>query len=1147
MLRLLRFQLARLGQQTHQFVLAVHNDTAYAHALDVAGDIVLQESQTVLNVKTGITLMSAVIDRDHDDFGGGEYTGALDDNDDADDLLYTQEGGTPDIHGRIQITSFWYDSINRVTEVAQYGTNGGSNFDRDGLATPLRTDTPVEAGDILLTEYVFDPVGTLLSITDPEDLETQYVYDDLGRQTAVINNYVNGTPSGLTADDDHVTRYVYDDGLRIKLWVDIYPADLTDSTPDAEDQVTTYTYGVSTGDSPGASKFDSHRLLREIKYPGSGGATDVVLFAYNAQGQTIWSRDQELNIFQTVYNDVGREEHRRVTTLDAAFDSSVLRISSAYDNLGRIDTVTQHDTAAIGIGTVVDEVKYTYDGWGNVTNFEQDVNSAVGASGSIDDYEVKYTYAKAIAGRNTIRRTKLEHLYASTVKKTITFSHLATSGLHDHDASRVTRVLDGSSGPGATVIAIYDYLGVGQIVGTDYPEPDVFSNLYTSGSSYDYLDRFNRVTTNLWTKDLATDVDFYNVDISYDRDSSITLVEDNVHVGFDVDYTIDNLNRLQKAEEGTWSGGAITSRTRQQLWEDPSPNPALDQLGNWTHVRLDLDGNNDFVGTGEYDDNRTHNIVNELTARDVNNDTTDDYLPKYDKLGELTDDKEFYEYKYDAFGRLIEVANTSTQALVVEYTYNGLGHRTGWHYDVNGVDGVTAADPWYYFAYDEGWRIVATYRDADTSPKEQFVYHNAGLGGYGGSSAIDGMIMRDKDANTAWSAASDGTLEERVYYCQNWRGDVVALIDDSADQVEQDRYSAYGVPFGLPAGDADSDGDVDIGDVIQIQTWITAGAYDVRGDLNLDGNVDATDKTAATNNVGTTLGWGNLSIPGVGNRKGYAGYELDPVLSYTTWHARYRVLISDLGRFATRDPIGYMGGVNLYQYVRSNPLRFIDPFGLLPPPGGGEVTPGGGRRPTPPTICAPGDFSCDPCSTGLVTPAGDGGGVGGGAGGGGGGGIGGGWSTPGPIGGGGGVVVDAFGDGSRSGIFDDPAFGFPNDLLLIDINCGDPFDPYLFLCPELDPFTTDIFLERIPTPPPGPPPSSPYDPGPAPSCPQEPDHGPRPLDELTCVGICLDVIPPNFYQALKCCLEGCMFPPYIPDLTCMGSPPNLPGGPWVPK
>jgi RHS repeat-associated protein len=35
-----------------------------------------------------------------------------------------------------------------------------------------------------------------------------------------------------------------------------------------------------------------------------------------------------------------------------------------------------------------------------------------------------------------------------------------------------------------------------------------------------------------------------------------------------------------------------------------------------------------------------------------------------------------------------------------------------------------------------------------------------------------------------------------------------------------------------------------------------------------------------------------------------------------------------LGRFLTRDPIGYANGLNLYQYVRSNPLAYTDPWGL---------------------------------------------------------------------------------------------------------------------------------------------------------------------------------------------------------------------------
>jgi hypothetical protein len=35
-----------------------------------------------------------------------------------------------------------------------------------------------------------------------------------------------------------------------------------------------------------------------------------------------------------------------------------------------------------------------------------------------------------------------------------------------------------------------------------------------------------------------------------------------------------------------------------------------------------------------------------------------------------------------------------------------------------------------------------------------------------------------------------------------------------------------------------------------------------------------------------------------------------------------------VGRFLSEDPIGFSGGLNLYQYVNNNPVTFVDPRGL---------------------------------------------------------------------------------------------------------------------------------------------------------------------------------------------------------------------------
>jgi len=168
----------RIGRTTHRFTLAVAEtsggsvETAYADADDVDHDIVLVEQQTTYASATDDrVVMSATIERHHDDYGGSETTGALDTNADGDELLYT----AANVEGRIAITAMWHDDLDRVVDVVRYGTNGGSNFDRDGLSVPARSDTA------LRTTTTFNDDGTVQQTTDPRGLVMRAEYDDLGR------------------------------------------------------------------------------------------------------------------------------------------------------------------------------------------------------------------------------------------------------------------------------------------------------------------------------------------------------------------------------------------------------------------------------------------------------------------------------------------------------------------------------------------------------------------------------------------------------------------------------------------------------------------------------------------------------------------------------------------------------------------------------------------------------------------------------------------------------------------------------------------------------------------------------------------------------------------------------------------------------
>ncbi|NRA31578.1 MAG: RHS repeat-associated core domain-containing protein, partial [Parvularculaceae bacterium] len=109
-------------------------------------------------------------------------------------------------------------------------------------------------------------------------------------------------------------------------------------------------------------------------------------------------------------------------------------------------------------------------------------------------------------------------------------------------------------------------------------------------------------------------------------------------------------------------------------------------------------------------------------------------------------------------------------------------------------------------------------------------------------------------------------------------------------------------------------------------TSLGGTGYKVEADWNSDGAVNLTALTLHSTASGDTISRGSLS--GSGNIIGYAGYIFEPATGM--YISRNRFYSPALGRWMSRDPIGYAGGMYLYEYAASSAVRLRDPLGLAP-------------------------------------------------------------------------------------------------------------------------------------------------------------------------------------------------------------------------
>ena len=315
-------------------------------------------------------------------------------------------------------------------------------------------------------------------------------------------------------------------------------------------------------------------------------------------------------------------------------------------------------------------------------------------------------------------------------------------------------------------------------------------------------------------------------------------------------------------------------------------------------------------GSTDLSQSRTHDLANEIT--EINSSTAhvaSDLDGSMTKVPIPGNWSDHYCTVYDAWNRPVQVLASDGTTNIAQYQYDGRNYRTVKKTYTSGSLSETR-----HFYYNNQWQCLEERIESggtiSSYANRQYVW---------GNRYVDELILRDRDADGNTSTGNLGVsgsgLEERLYALQDPNWNVVAIADTSGAVQERYCYSAYGTP-----------------------TFLTSG-FGSRSSSN--------------------YAWDAL----------YTGRQYDPETGL--YHQRNRPYGAEIGRFTSRDPIGYfipneanndqsgtrhntpasgnssnrpdvsgsainansisgkVNDFNLYRYVGNNPLVHTDPTGEI--------------------------------------------------------------------------------------------------------------------------------------------------------------------------------------------------------------------------
>ncbi len=640
-------------------------------------------------------------------------------------------------------------------------------------------------------------------------------------------------------------------------------------------QITNYSYEMS-------GTIQQRHALTGIEYP------DLThqYFSYSENGWlTSVSKDNHAEPLLFTYDNKGSvavtDAQGRKTNYTFDWTGQISQVRDGNGN--KLNLIYDNEGKIVGVvGPEGQQFAYAYDSKDNITSMEDGLKKTIKVA-----YEGNHNQLSRIIDP---RNNDMKYQYDS--RGNLTKIIYADNSSEDYTYDSNGNVLSWTNRRGQTVS--YTYNSSGQVTSKDYDTTPELDFIYTYDTAGNLTSASDSHGMTIMSYDPVTN---WLIRIEYPGGKSLDFQYDSVgrrtrrtdQDGYYVDYRYTPLGKLEQISDPDgitivdYDYDATGQLVKKTLGNNTYTTYSYDSAGNLISL-INYKPDGSIISSFAYSYNASGLRTSETTLAGTR-------TYEYDSNGQLVKvtylDGNITEYLYDSVGNRIRVVE---DGISTNYVTNNLNQYeqvgdTVYTYDTDGnmttktEDGVTTT-----YVYNAENRLIEV-----STPTEIWIYTYDALGN---------RIATDNNG-----VVTNFLIDPAGY------GNLIAEYDSSGDMVAK-----YEHGFGL-LSKTEQSGD---------SYWYHFNAIGSTSEI--------TTEDAAISNTYNYSPFGLIlsETEIVSNPFKYVGESGIEQTNAGLYYMRKRLYDSLIGRFISMDPVKITAGdINYYRYVRNNPIKMIDPLGLI--------------------------------------------------------------------------------------------------------------------------------------------------------------------------------------------------------------------------